>query len=114
MKKILVFAIGLLFTGALIAQDTSDMRKSAPRRNEDKKYCAVLQSGKTVLTLNGKTITWEVKLANGTRVSATGQLTKKDGRKVNLIAGECVDKDGNLLMDEKMGMTNQFPTDSSR
>ncbi|MGZ3864509.1 MAG: DUF6799 domain-containing protein [Bacteroidia bacterium] len=63
----------------------------------NKKYCARLKGGETRMTYEGKEITSDVYLDDGTKIKTDGTIIRKNGSKVFLKEGECIDKEGNLL-----------------
>ena len=82
MKKILFLTVAVFCAAAMTAQTTEQKMQMSGK--EDKKYCAVSQSGKMQLMMNGKAVTFEVKLSDGTKVTADCSVTKKDGTKVSI------------------------------
>ncbi|MEW6469594.1 MAG: DUF6799 domain-containing protein [Bacteroidota bacterium] len=67
------------------------------RGDSVQKYCAVFKDGIMTIQADGKHITHEVTLANGTEIKTDGTLVKKDGTRILLKDGDCIDKDGNLV-----------------
>ena len=93
MKTIgLIIAAGMLSLNALAG---------GIKANPDK-YCTKMEGGKMVVMHEGKTITKDVTLANGTVVKTDGTIVKKDGTKTMLKDGQCVDKNGAVMEEQKM------------
>ncbi|MCD6019727.1 MAG: hypothetical protein K0S53_2848 [Bacteroidetes bacterium] len=65
------------------------------------KYCAKMQDGLKVVMHEGKPITSEVTLKNGTTIKPDGTITKPDGSKMELQADECISLDGNVAMEKE-------------
>src|SRR5438045_1115615 len=68
------------------------------------KYCASMQDGKLVVMQEGKVLTANATLANGTMITKDGYVVTKDGTRTMLHNGDCVDKDGTIVApkDQKM------------
>jgi hypothetical protein len=65
------------------------------------KYCAKMKDGKLVVMHEGIAIISNATLKNGVMIKPDGMVTKKDGSTMMLKEGECIDKDGNMMMEEK-------------
>jgi hypothetical protein len=89
MKKAGILLGGLLLSAGLFAQSGES--------DSTKRYCAKLMDGIVIMTEEGKQVSQEVTLSNGTVIKSDGTITKKDGSKIFLKDGECVDKDGNVV-----------------
>jgi hypothetical protein len=89
MKTLSVLAGGLLLSCSVFAQ--------VQHSDSTKRYCAKLMDGIVIMTEEGRQVSQEITLSNGTMIKSDGTITKKDGSKVFLKDGECVDKDGNLV-----------------
>ena len=59
-------------------------------------YFAKLKDGKIVMVYQGVIMTADVVLDNGTQIKTDGSVVKKDGTKLSLKEGECVDKEGRM------------------
>ena len=68
-------------------------------KEHPEKYCAKMQDGKKTVMHQGKAITAEVTLENGTKIKPDGTITKKDGTTLMLEEGECISKDGIVAME---------------
>lgn len=68
--------------------------------NHPDKYCAHMKDGRLVVMHEGKALTSDVTLSNGTVVKMDGTVIKKDGTRTMLKEWECVDLDGKV-MEEK-------------
>ena len=55
-----------------------------------------MQDGLLVVIHEGKKITADAMLPDGTIIKSTGMVVKKDGSQVMLKEGQCVDKDGDI------------------
>jgi hypothetical protein len=65
------------------------------------KYCAKMKDGKKVVMHEGKPITKEVVLTNGTRILVNGTIIRSDNTKDTLKVGECISKDGDIALEMK-------------
>jgi hypothetical protein len=65
------------------------------------KYCARMKDGKKVVMHRGEVITSEATLKNGTKIKPDGTVTMSDGSTMTLKDGECIDKDGGMMMEKK-------------
>jgi hypothetical protein len=61
------------------------------------KYCSEMKDGKLVVMHEGKVITADVTLADGTMVKMDATIVKKDGSKSMLKEGQCIDKNGVVM-----------------
>lgn len=93
MKKIFFSAAVCLFSLTAMAQHNDHPSLA----DSTKRYCAKLMDGLVVVSENGKQLTQVATLGNGTEISMNGIVTKKDGSKLIMKEGDCVDKDGNLV-----------------
>jgi hypothetical protein len=76
------------------------------------KYCAEMRKGKLTVLNEGKPITTDVMLDNGTKIMMDGTVLMQDGTKRALTDGECVEKDGSILMREQMKKEKSVKKDS--
>jgi hypothetical protein len=94
--------IGLLLLAAgflAVAQEPQDekMHKYNPPTTGGK-YCVAMKDGKpTVTNENGRPVTGDVQLGNGSKLTTDGTLVKADGSKQALESGKCVDKNGMIV-----------------
>ncbi len=96
MKKILIlFALAMLALSG-IAQKSAREMPTAFNTNEDK-YCVTVKDSQSIITLNNKPVTIDIPLADGSILSPNGVLLKKNGTKVTLRNGECIDPKGKIL-----------------
>lgn len=100
MKAIITLITGtLLATGAVYGQEASsggagvEIVSSA----DPGQYCARMRDGKMVVLFDGKEITGDVFLKNGTTVKADGTVISKDGVRFSLKEGQCIDQNGVLI-----------------
>jgi hypothetical protein len=90
------FFPGLCFTFSMTAfAQTTSGQKSV---GNEVKYCAMLKDGKMMLMKDNAPVSADVTLKDGTRVTRDGSITRKDGTKSTLRNGDCIDKDGKVLM----------------
>ena len=95
---------GCLFFLSTYAQETQPQGAvQAPKGSSQwkDKYCASTRDGNTII-MNGKTeLAVNMTLGNGSTITTDGYLIKKDGTKIALQSGDCVDKNGNLIGGKK-------------
>ena len=104
MKKLALILIGSVFALNTFAQEGTTTKRTADATAiKEYKYCAEMKDGKLKVMNDENILNADVTLANGTRVTSDAMVIKRDGTKVNLKAGECVDMEGNI-MDEKSNM----------
>lgn|GEM_PF-1815469 len=105
MKKILTAVMALFITTGLVqAQDQNKSSSATPAATQpaaakcDMKNCCMMKDGKLVQMKDGKEIamTEDVKLGNGTLVHKDGSMDTKDGKKMMLKDGECIDMNGTM------------------
>jgi len=62
---------------------------------QDSVYCLVMKDGFAVLaSSSGRVITSDINLANGTRITPKGLVTKKDGQQIIMKDGDCTNTIG--------------------
>jgi hypothetical protein len=97
MKKIIALITSSVFAWNVhLAQDIKyeDQTKDV---NKIMMYCATLIDGKMILMdQNQKPVLSEVILKNGIKISTDAIVTQKDGSKIALKNGECVNANGNI------------------
>lgn len=67
------------------------------------KYCAKWMDGLVTVSQDGKLIAQTLTLNNGTQISTTGTITKKDGSIFALKEGDCMNKEGELIEEKAKG-----------
>ena len=67
-----------------------------PKKKHGDKYCAKLKDGKVVVMHQENILTSDVTLGNGTQIKTDGTVIKKDGSRIVMSEGDCVDKEGKL------------------
>jgi hypothetical protein len=98
MKKlILIFATAALSLGSF-AGNPYDKNPKDPS-----KFCAEFKDGVLKVIRDGKEMTEDVTLENGTKIHTDATVQKKDGTVTVLKPGECVDVNGKL----DLGSDNQ-------
>lgn len=60
------------------------------------KYCTKMKDGVLKVMHEGKAITMDVKLADGSTIKPDGMLMKKDGSSMMLKEGQCIDMNGKM------------------
>lgn len=91
MKKIIAFALSICFSAEVLPA-----RMSVQDKKDDVSYCALLKSGKIILTADGKQVYSEVKLQKGIKLTTGGIVIYPNGSKIVLKNGECIDREGNI------------------
>lgn len=96
MKKILIALVALTFSlGSFAGNELSY------GDDHGDKYCAKMSAGKKVVMHEGKIITANVTLSNGTVVQPDAVVILKDGMRTTLNDGECIGPDGIISGKEK-------------
>ena len=72
-------------------------------------YCAQMKDGVLTIVHDGTAINSDVTLENGTTIKANGTVVMKDGSKIVLGEGDCVDKDGLLMKENPKDKTIKEP-----
>lgn len=94
--KSIFFSLTLLTLSTIVtAQQDSTARKTPDKWIPDGRYCVMLNGGKAEVTLNGKPLKADVELKNGTKLTATGTLIRRDGTIQMIKPGSCVNTEGN-------------------
>ena len=94
--KISILIGCVLFAFSTTAQVPQE--QGADRTNFGKvQYCAMLKDGKMVLMKDNAPVAAEILLKDGSSVSKDGSIRRKDGTKISLSNGDCVDSEGNVL-----------------
>jgi hypothetical protein len=106
MKKLI-----FLTTACIFAFNTS--LKSLDDNN--KKYCCKKKDGKVTVMHDGSALKSDATLDNGTTIKTDGTVIKKDGSKVMLKEGECVNMDGKIVMEKhkNKGMDKEMDRDNN-
>lgn len=91
MKKIILLAA---FSVASLMVTADDDPKNSKAHGE--KYCTKMHNGMLKVMHEGKAITTDVMLADGSTIKPDGMLVKKDGSSMMLKEGQCIDKDGKM------------------
>lgn len=102
MKKI-IFGTALLFACAANAQQPVMTKEQA-------EYCADLRDGMVVLTEQEQEVEEDILLRDSSVISRGGTLTRKNGAKLTLQRGECVDQDGNIYLSPPRKQKQQLKT----
>ncbi|MES2592447.1 MAG: DUF6799 domain-containing protein [Bacteroidota bacterium] len=89
MKKITFLAAACALSFSTFAGNGSN--------EHGEKYCAKLKNGKLLVMHEGTEVTSDITLNNGTKISKDGTVWKKDGAKMVLKEGECVDIEGEVM-----------------
>jgi len=70
-------------------------------------YCAEVRDGLIGIVQEGKTVSSDIVLDNGTTIKTNGTVVMKDGSKFILSDGDCVDLEGNLIIDDANEKTQE-------
>jgi len=113
MKKIILVFVAIAITAGAYAQNDStnkkmNMHDRNNRQNQDIQNSSfdkshtdgvMMQNGKVMQMKNGQTTTLskEVTLSNGTKITTDGTCIKKDGSKMMLKEGQHMDMSGNMI-----------------
>jgi hypothetical protein len=96
MKKLIVLMAGVFFLNGTVHVAVANPN------NWKNKYCAVMKNNKLTVMHEGKEMTADVTLANGTKIMMDGTVMMKDGTKQMLTEGECVNNDGKVMTKDEM------------
>ena len=114
MKKLIVLAVGILFSAGIVCAQDAATKKAEPAKTTDKKEmpqsgkcdmknCCMMKGGKMMCMKDGKEMAMsaDMTMKNGTKVMANGACMMKDGKKMMMKDGDCIDMDGNVHMEMK-------------
>ena len=96
MKTAIITACMLLGL-SVNAQDD----KTPTQANKTSTYCFEAKGEILILTRDGLPVNNDIKLENGTRITANGRIIKPDGTEKLLKEGECTDINGDLMKPAK-------------
>ena len=91
-QKLVLIAICICFSKGIPAPP----QVRSQDKKDDVSYCAILMSGKIIVTANGKPVYNIVKLEKGIRLTTGGMVIYPNGIKIFLKNGECIDREGNI------------------
>jgi hypothetical protein len=96
---VIVWSLGaLLATGAAYAYDANTrIAKTEFVSDEPGQYCARMRDGKMIVLFDGKEISGDVFLKNGSTVKPDGTVITKDGVRFSLKEGQCIDQNGSII-----------------
>ena len=91
MKKLICAIVFALLSTAMFAQ-TQPAAKPASAEHKAKLHCYYMKDAamQECWGTKGMAMAKDATLKNGTKVSAKGEVTMKDGKKIMLKEGECV------------------------
>jgi hypothetical protein len=95
MKTIIFLAATCIFSNHLIAGEDNPIYKKYPD-----KYCTTMKDNKIMVMHQGNEMMEDETLTNGCKIKPDGTLIKKDGSKMMLKDGICIDKDGKMMEDK--------------
>ncbi|MGG7666504.1 DUF6799 domain-containing protein [Dyadobacter sp. BHUBP1] len=95
MKKLLAFAVAILLSFSVYAQDKE---KKMDKMHASMKDCVMMHDGKMMVMKGGKmtAMTEDMTLKNGTMIMKDGTVMMKDGTNKPLKEGEGVYMDGTM------------------
>lgn len=97
--RVIIWSISALFgTGVLYANETAVYAASETVvSGEPNQYCAQMRDGKMIVLFEGKEITSDVFLKNGSTIKPDGTVILKDGVRFSLNEGQCIDQNGSVI-----------------
>ncbi len=97
-NRLFIWSLGaMLSTGAAYAYDANTrVVKTEFSADEPGQYCARMRDGKMVVLFDGKEITGDVFLKNGSTIKPDGTVISKDGVRFSLKEGQCIDQNGSV------------------
>lgn len=90
--KLILITICIYFSEGILAAPHIRVQN----KKDDVSYCALLMSGKIILTADGKQVYSDVKLKKGIKLTTGGIVIYPNGSKIVLKNGECIDREGNI------------------
>jgi hypothetical protein len=94
---ILIWSIGaLLSSGILYANVPTHLPQVTSMLAEPGQYCAQMRDGKMIVLFDGKEITGDAFLKNGSTIKPDGTVITKDGVRFTLKEGQCIDLNGSV------------------
>jgi hypothetical protein len=95
---LIIWSLGtLLATGVSYAYDVHTRVPATEYTNEPGQYCARMRDGKMVVLFEGKEISGDVFLKNGSTIKPDGTVITKDGVRFSLKEGQCIDQNGSVI-----------------
>src|SRR5690349_15625701 len=113
MKTLMSTLVALLFVSGSFAQDSKSDKK-ADTKTAPAHECYWMKDGNLLHCYGDKKepLQSNVKLKNGTTITAKGEMTAKDGTKTQLQNGECVSLMGSVGDCEVMHSGGNEPHDN--
>ena len=97
MKKLFVLIACSVFAWNILSAQDIKYEDQTKDINKIMMYCATVIDGKMILMdQNQKPVLSEVTLKNGTKITTDAIVIHKDGSKIPLKNGECVNANGNI------------------
>ncbi|HXD93931.1 MAG TPA: DUF6799 domain-containing protein [Bacteroidia bacterium] len=94
MRRIIGAAIALVLSLNIIAQNNNT-------KSNGSGYCAKMKDGIILVIFHDNPITSDMLLDNGTIIKPDGAIITKDGNRITLKDGECINQDGTMPAKEK-------------
>lgn len=95
---IIIWTFSALFTaGAVYAGNVSRLPEAQTITVEPGQYCAQMRDGKMIVIFEGKEITGDAFLKNGSTIKPDGTVIMKDGVRFSLKEGQCIDQNGAVI-----------------
>jgi hypothetical protein len=101
MKKIMLIVCCSIISLNVFSQDAAAKTKASGNPSLEYTYCAKVIDGKMMMTQEGKQMTSDVTLENGTKITTDANVITANGAKTALRSGQCVDKDGRITEPQK-------------
>jgi hypothetical protein len=92
-----------LFSMAAMAQDKTTGDKAQQSQMHQPKDYIMMKDGKMWMMKDGanSAIDKDITLSNGTKVTASGQVTAQDGKSMMMHNGDMIDLNGVMMADRK-------------
>jgi hypothetical protein len=116
MKKVILILTAVLLSAGVFAQAASDKKAAPAQTAPAKKAMHYVYMGGKMSACYGETyepMAADMKLHDGMMVSTKGEVTMKDGKKMQMKDGECVDMNGKI-MDHKMAHAKDMKKDEKK
>lgn len=98
---IIIWSVAALMTTDVVwelnrADATNVIAVSGYKQDNPDLYCAKMRDGKLIVIHDGKELTTDMFLKNGSTIKPDGTVITREGVRTNLKEGECIDGNGKI------------------